>query len=52
MWLRGGDRDGEANALAIEIPNAHIETGAPLPWSGRGNVLTAIGGAVLNLAGV
>ena len=43
---------GEAETSTVLIPDVQIEFGAPLPWSGRGNVLTAIGGAVLTLARV
>ena len=51
MRLRGGDDDREAEAPIILISNVQFVVGAPLPWSGRGNVFTAIGGKVLDLAG-
>ena len=46
VWLRGADSDEEAR-----VPAPVAASGAPLPWSCRGNVFTAIGGVVLDLAG-
>ena len=51
LWLRGGDDDREVDVPAVLIPDVQLIVGVPLPWSGRGNVFTAIGGAVLDLAG-
>ena len=52
VWLRGGDDDREGDVPAALIPDLQMALGVPLPWPGRGNVLTAIGGAVLDLAGL
>ena len=41
----------EATTPAVDCPDLQIKAGVPLPWSGRGNVFTAIGGALLDLAG-
>ena len=42
---------GEAETSTVLTPDVQIEIGTSLPWSGRGNVLIAIGGAVMKLAG-
>lgn len=52
-WLRGNDQDREAEAPEAPLPEVsadatviHVE---PLRWSGRGNVISAAGVAILDL---
>ncbi|MCJ2124076.1 hypothetical protein [Methylobacterium sp. J-077] len=52
-WLRGNDRDREAEApetvlpeVAAEQPDAII-----LSWRGRGNIIAAVGVALLDMVG-
>ena len=55
VYMRGGDRDGEAEASEIALPEVAVEPTLEeiaLPWQGRGNVIAAAGVALLNLARV
>ena len=49
-WLRRDDRDREAEAAETVLPEVAVEAW-PLPWSGRENVITACGTALLALVG-
>ena len=52
VYMRGGDRDGEAEAPEIVPPIISVEPAFEpivLPWAGRGNVLTACGTLLLDL---
>ncbi|MCJ2092076.1 hypothetical protein MKK67_06115 [Methylobacterium sp. J-072] len=52
-WLRGNDRDREAEAPETVLPEvATVIEVEPLRWGGRGNVIVAAGAALLDLAGV
>ena len=52
VYMRGGDRDGEAEAPEIVLPEVAAE---PLPvagillWRGRGNVIAAAGAFLVDL---
>ncbi|MCJ2103011.1 hypothetical protein MKK82_29795, partial [Methylobacterium sp. E-046] len=52
VYMRGSDRDGEAEAPETVLPEIAVEP-APeavvLPWRGRGNVIAAAGTMLLDL---
>ena len=53
-WLRGNDQDCEAEAPETVLSEVAVNSvlGAEiLPWSGRGNVITAVGVALLEMVG-
>ena len=52
VYMRGSDRDGEAEAHETVLPDAVLPEAQILPWRGRGNVIAAAGVALLDLAGV
>ncbi|MCJ2136693.1 hypothetical protein MKK69_22025 [Methylobacterium sp. J-026] len=55
VYMRGSDRDGEAEAPETVLPEVAAELlpeAQILPWRGRGNVIAAAGVALLDLAGV
>lgn len=52
VYMRGSDRDGEAEAAEIVLPEAPAEPLSEaeiLPWHGRGNVIAAAGTMLLDL---
>ena len=52
VWLRGGDRDCEAEAPEVVLPeveNRDRPDPVVLPWRGRRNIIAAAGGALLDL---
>ena len=55
VWLRGNDADREAEAPETVLPVVAAEGAVipfvPLPWGGRGNVISAAGMALLNMVG-
>ena len=54
VWMRGGDRDGEVDAPETVLPEVVAETlpeTIVLPWYGRGNVIAAVGVALLDMVG-
>ncbi|MCJ2063702.1 hypothetical protein MKK63_13415 [Methylobacterium sp. J-088] len=54
-WLRGNDQDREVETAETALPEVAAEPAASsivLPWRGRGNVISAAGVALLDLAGV
>ena len=55
VYMRGGGRDGEAEAPEPMLPEVAVEPTLEeiaLPWQGRGNVIAAAGVALLYLARV
>ena len=52
VWMRGSDRDREAEAPEIPLPEVLAEAAVihvePLRWGGRGNVIAAAGVALLD----
>ncbi|MCJ2093989.1 MULTISPECIES: hypothetical protein [unclassified Methylobacterium] len=54
-WLRGNDQDREVETAETALPEVAAEPAANsivLPWRGRGNVISAAGISLLDLAGV
>ncbi|QGY03545.1 hypothetical protein MMSR116_17870 [Methylobacterium mesophilicum SR1.6/6] len=58
VYMRGGDRDGEADAPQTVLPEVLVEAAAVpepapeavvLPWRGRGNVIAAAGAVLVDL---
>ena len=52
VYMRGSDRDGEADAPETVLPEVSAEPlpdATILPWRGRGNVISAAGVAILDL---
>lgn len=53
MWLRASDQDREAEAPETVLPIVAAECPAispsPLPWGGRGNVISAAGVVLLEM---
>ncbi|MCJ2057294.1 hypothetical protein MKL09_12090 [Methylobacterium sp. J-048] len=49
-WLRGNDQDREAEAPETTLPEVMLET-VVLPWRGRGNIIAAVGVALLDMVG-
>ncbi|MCJ2104363.1 hypothetical protein MKK70_02980 [Methylobacterium sp. E-041] len=53
VWMRGNDADREAEAPEVVLPVVVAECAvipfAPLPWGGRGNILTVAGVALLDM---
>jgi hypothetical protein len=56
VYMRGGDRDREAEAPETVLPEVDAETATEplpvakiLPWRGRGNVIAAAGTMLLDL---
>ena len=53
VWMRGNDADREAEAPETVLPEvALVIEVEPMRWSGRGNVVSAAGSYLLDLAGV
>ncbi|MGU3664531.1 hypothetical protein ACLBX9_10145 [Methylobacterium sp. A49B] len=53
--MRGNDQDREAEAPEIVLPEVLAEpqpAAEILPWRGRGNIVAAVGVALLDLAKV
>ena len=48
VWLHGGDGDRETEAPETVLPELTIPF-EPLPWGGRGNVVSAAGVALLEM---
>ena len=53
VWMRGNDRDREAEAPETVLPEvaAAQRDAIILPWCGRGNVIAAVGVALLDMVG-
>ena len=54
VYMRGGDRDGEVEAPEIALPEVALALPVEaeiLPWRGRGNVIAAVGVALLEMVG-
>nr|WP_042669421.1 hypothetical protein [Methylobacterium sp. B34] len=55
VYMRGGDQDCEEEgpeAVLPEVPAEPMAKGQILPWRGRGNIVAAVGVALLDLAKV
>ena len=53
-WLRGNDADREAEAPETTLPEVAATSPVEaeiLPWRGRGNVIAAVGVALLDMVG-
>lgn len=53
--MRGGDQDREADASETALPEVAaipVTEAEILPWRGRGNIVAAMGVALLDLAKV
>ncbi|MCJ2121019.1 hypothetical protein [Methylobacterium sp. J-077] len=51
-WLRGNDQDREAEAPETALGEIELQPAAEiLPWRGRGNVIAAVGVALLEMVG-
>ncbi|WP_342112119.1 hypothetical protein [Methylobacterium sp. SI9] len=54
-WLRGNDQDRETEGFEAVLPEVLTEpqpVAEILPWRGRGNIVAAVGVALLDLARV
>ncbi|MCJ2121349.1 hypothetical protein [Methylobacterium sp. J-077] len=53
VWMRGNDADREIEVLETVLPEvaADIPEAIILPWQGRGNVIAAVGVALLEMVG-
>lgn len=55
VYMRGGDQDREEEGPEAVLPEMPVEPtvkGQILPWRGRGNIVAAVGVALLDLAKV
>ncbi|TXM64443.1 hypothetical protein FV226_26495 [Methylobacterium sp. WL12] len=48
VWMRGNDADQEAEVSETVLPEVVIPF-VPLPWGGRGNIISAAGVALLEM---
>lgn len=53
VWMHGSDQDCESVALETALPEVTAEQPEAiiLPWCGRGNVIAAVGVALLDMVG-
>lgn len=53
VWMRGNDADHEIEAPEVVLPEVAAENpeAIVLPWRGRGNVIAAVGVALLEMVG-